>query len=79
MSRADLMDEIEGIVSAGTRVNLDYILDQTLDDDSLDELFDFLKDSEDEGVDALIEEYGDAYSEEEMRLARIKFLSVFAN
>ena len=79
MSRADLMDEIEGIVSAGTRVNLDYILDQTLDDDSLDELFDFLKDSEDEGVEALIQEYGDAYSEEEMRLARIKFLSVFAN
>ena len=79
MSRADLLDEIEGIVSAGTRVNLDYILDQTLDDDSLDELFDFLKDSEDEGVEALIQEYGDAYSEEEMRLARIKFLSVFAN
>jgi len=79
MSRADLLDEIEGIVSAGARVNLDYILDQTLDDDSLDELFDFLKDSEDEGVEALIQEYGDAYSEEEMRLARIKFLSVFAN
>ena len=45
----------------------------------MDELFDFLKDSEDEGVEALIQEYGDAYSEEEMRLARIKFLSVFAN
>jgi ATP-dependent DNA helicase RecQ len=79
MSRADLMVEIEGIVSAGTRVNLDYILDQSLDGDSLEELFDFLKDSEDEGVDTLIEEYGDVYSEEEMRLARIKFLSVFAN
>ena len=73
------MNEIEGIVSAGTRVNLDYILDNTLDDDSLEELFDFLRDSEDEGVEALVEEYGDVYSEEEMRLARIKFLSEYAN
>tara|TARA_B110000503_G_scaffold73059_1_gene112916 strand:- start:11289 stop:13487 length:2199 start_codon:yes stop_codon:yes gene_type:complete len=79
MSRSDLMNEIEGIVSAGTRVNLDYILDNTLDEDSIAELFDFLKDSEHEGVDALVEEYGDVYSEEEMRLARIKFLSEFAN
>jgi ATP-dependent DNA helicase RecQ len=79
MSREDLMNEIEGIVSAGTRVNLDYILDNTLDDDSLEELFDFLRDSEDEGVEALVEEYGDVYSEEEMRLARIKFLSEYAN
>lgn len=79
MSRSDLMNEIEGIVSAGTRVNLDYILDSTLDEDSLEELFDFLKESDHEGVEALVEEYGDVYSEEEMRMARIKFLSEFAN
>jgi len=75
----ELMAEIENIVSAGTKVNLDYIIDKTLDEDSLEELFDFLKESEDASVVALIEEWNDVYSEEELKLARIKFLSEFAN
>jgi ATP-dependent DNA helicase RecQ len=75
----EVMKEIENIVSAGTKVNLDYIIDRTLDEESLEELFDFLKESEDASVTALIEEWSDVYSEEELKLARIKFLSEYAN
>jgi ATP-dependent DNA helicase RecQ len=58
---------------------LDYIIEKTLDEDSVEELFDFLKESDDASVVALIEEWSDVYSEEELKLARIKFLSEFAN
>lgn len=75
----EVLEEIENIVSAGTRVNLDYIIDETLDEDSIEELFDFFKESEDSGLDAVVDEFNDVYSEEELRLARIKFLSEFAN
>ena len=78
-SREEVMSEIENIVSAGTKVNLDYIIDKALDEDSLEELFEFLKESEDASVTALIEEWNDVYSEEELMLARIKFLSEYAN
>jgi ATP-dependent DNA helicase RecQ len=74
-----LMVEIENIASAGTKMNLDYIINRSLDEDSLEELFDFLKESEDASVTALIEEWNDVYSESELKLARIKFLSEFAN
>jgi ATP-dependent DNA helicase RecQ len=75
----DVLNEIENIVSAGTKVNLDYIINKTLDEESLEELFDFLKESEDEGSEELISEWNDVYSEEELRMARIKFLSEYAN
>jgi ATP-dependent DNA helicase RecQ len=75
----EVMTEIENIVSAGTKVNLDYIIEKSLDDESLEELFDFLKESEDASVTALIEEWNDVYSEQELKLARIKFLSEYAN
>lgn len=75
----DVLNEIENIVSAGTKVNLDYVINKTLDEESLEELFDFLKESEDEGSEELITEWNDVYSEEELRMARIKFLSEYAN
>ena len=75
----DVLNEIENIVSAGTKVNLDYIINKSLDEESLEELFDFLKESEDEGSEELMAEWNDVYSEEELRMARIKFLSEFAN
>lgn len=79
MSIEELFGEIENIVAAGTRVNLDYIINKSLDEECLEELFDFLKECEDEGLDALLSEWNDTYSDEELRLARIKFLSEFAN
>ncbi len=75
----EVLNEIENIVSAGTKVNLDYVINKTLDEESLEELFDFLKESEDEGSEELIAEWNDVYSEEELRMARIKFLSEYAN
>ena len=77
--RAQVLDEIEAIVSAGTKVNLDHILDESLDEECLEELFDFFKESEDEGLGAAMEEFDDVYSEEELRLARIKFLCEVAH
>jgi len=79
LSREEVLGEIENIVAAGTKVNLDYIISKSLDEESLDELFDFLKECEDEGMEELIAEWNDVYSEEELRMARIKFLSEFAN
>ena len=77
--RAQVLDEIEAIVSAGTKVNLDHILDESLDEECLEELFDFFTESEDEGLGAAMEEFDDVYSEEELRLARIKFLCEVAH
>lgn len=79
LSVPELLAEIEGIVAAGTRVNLDYIIDETLDEDSIEELFEFFKESDDDSLTAVTEEFNDVYSDEELRLARIKFLSEFAN
>ena len=79
MTLEEVILEIENIVSAGTRVNLDYVINRSLDEDSLEELFDFLKESDDEGMEELISEWSDVYSEQELRMARIKFLSEFAN
>ena len=77
--REQVLDEIEAIVGAGTKVSLDHILEESLDEDCLEELFEFFRESEDEGLDAAKEEFEDAYSEEELRLARIKFLSEMAH
>ena len=79
LSLEDVLGEIENIVYAGTKVNLDYIINEALDEESLEELFEFLKESDDDGTDELISEWNDVYSEEELRMARIKFLSEFAN
>ena len=77
--RAQVLEEIEAIVDAGTKVNLDHILEESLDEDCLEELFDFFRESEEDGWRAASEEFEDAYSEEELRLARIKFLCEVAH
>lgn len=77
--RSQVLEEIEAIVDAGTKVNLDHILEESLDEDCLEELFDFFRDSEEDGWMAALEEFEDAYSEEELRLARIKFLCEVAH
>ena len=71
--------EIEQIVAAGTKVNIDHCIEETMDEDCVEELFEFFSDSEEEGIDSALVEFGDSYSEEELRLMRIKFLSDVAN
>ena len=78
-NRDKVLDEIEGIVGAGTKLSLDHILEDALDEECLEELFDFFSESEDDSLAEALEEFDDVYSEEELRLARIKFLSEVAH
>jgi ATP-dependent DNA helicase RecQ len=70
---------IEGIVASGTKVGLDYILEEYLDEDSVEELWECFMESQEGTLTEVMEEMGDAYSEEEIRLVRIKFMSEVAN
>jgi len=75
-----LLDEIEMICYSGTRLNLDYYLEQLMDDDRQDDILDYFMNAESDDIeDALIEFEQEDYSEEDLRLMRIKFLSEHAN
>lgn len=76
----ELITEIEGIVASGTKVNIDYYLNDILDEDSQEEIFDyFMEDAETDSVDEAMNEFDDDFTEEELRLMRIKFLSKMAH
>ena len=75
----ELLDEVESIVYSGTKLNIDYFLEEVLDDDKVDEIYEYFKESETDDVDEAIEELGDEYSEEEIRLVRLKFISEMGN
>ena len=74
-----LLDEIEAIVYSGTKLNIDYFLDEVMDEERIDEVYDYFMESETDDLDAAIEELGDICTEDEIRLVRIKFLSEQAN
>lgn len=75
----ELLDEVETIVYSGTKLNIDYFLDDVLDEDHIDDIYDYFMESETGDLEAAMEELGDDYSEEEVRLVRIKFISEMAN
>ena len=76
----ELMDEIEAIVYSGTKLNLDYYIEQTLDDDVVEEIYDYFKEeAESDALESVMEDLGDDYDEMEVRLVRIKFLCEVAN
>jgi ATP-dependent DNA helicase RecQ len=77
----DLLDEIESIVQSGTKLNLDYYINQVIDEDKQEDIYEyFLEEAETESVQEAIEELGeDEYSEEDIRLMRIKFFSEYGN
>ena len=75
----ELLGTIEGIVASGTKVSLDYIIEEYLDEDSIEELWECFMESENGSMEEVVEEMEDAYSEEEIRLVRIKFMSEVAN
>jgi ATP-dependent DNA helicase RecQ len=79
LSVEEVLAEIEQIVSAGTKVNIDHCIEESMDDDCVEELFEFFSDSDDESIEAALAEFEDSYSEEDLRLIRIKFLSDVAN
>ena len=76
---SELLDEIESIVYSGTKINIDYFLREIMDDEHIDDIFNYFKESESDSLEDAIEEFGMEYSEEEIRLIRIKFLSEMGN
>ena len=77
---SELITEIEHIVSSGTKVNLDYYLNEIMDSEAQEEVFDyFMEDAESDSIDEAMEEFDGDYTEEEIRLMRIKFMSEVAN
>lgn len=79
MEFEELLNEVESIVYSGTKININYFLDEVLDEDHLDDIYEYFKESETDSLDDALDELGDDYSEEEIRLVRIKFLSENAN
>lgn len=80
MEMGDLLDEIEAIVNSGTKLNIDYYIRQTVDDDKVDDIFAYFKTEASTGsLKEAVDELGRDYSEEEIRLVRIKFLSELGN
>ena len=75
----ELLDEVESIVYSGTKLNIDYFLEEVLDDDKVDDIYEYFKESETDDLEEAIDELGDDYSEEEIRLVRIKFISEAGN
>ncbi len=76
----ELMDELEAIVYSGTKLDLDYYIEQTVDDDVVDDIYDyFMEDAESDSLDDAMQELGSSYDEFEVRLVRLKFLCEVAN
>lgn len=75
----EIIDEIEAIVSSGTRVNINYYIDDILDEDNQEEIYDYFSEAETDDLRMAYDEFDGDYSEEELRLMRIKFMSEMAN
>jgi ATP-dependent DNA helicase RecQ len=75
----EVIEEIEMIVSSGTRVNINYYIDDILDPDNQEEIYDYFKDAETDDLITAYHEFDGDYTEEELRLMRIKFMSEMAN
>ncbi|MFD2936049.1 DNA helicase RecQ [Spirosoma flavum] len=80
LAMEDLMEEIEHICYSGTRLNLDYYVNQVMDKDRQDEIFDYFMRAESDNIAVAMHEFGgDDFTEQDLRLMRIKFLSEVAN
>ena len=74
-----LISQLETIVASGTKINIDYYLDDMIDEDSQEEIFDYFMDAESDAISSAMEEFEDEFTEEELRLMRLKFMSEVAN
>ena len=75
----ELLSEMESIVYQGTKLNIDYYIDENFDEDIVEEFMDFMKESESDSMKVILSEFGDDLSDEEVRMLRIKFISDVAN
>ena len=80
LKMGQLIEEMERIVFSGTKINIDYYLEDLMDEESIDEVFEFLTEECEEGsMNELLEEFADDYDEQELQLLRLKFFSDVAN
>jgi len=75
----ELLDEVEAIVYSGTRLNIDYFLEEVMDEDHIDDIYDYFSESDTDKLSVAQDELGEDYTEDEIRLVRIKFISEMAN
>ena len=76
---SELLDEVEAIVYSGTKINISYFLNEIMDDDRQEDIFEYFKESDSDSLKDAYQELGSEYTEEEIRLVRIKFLSEMGN
>ena len=71
----ELLDEIEAIVNSGTKINLNYYINEILDEEQQEDIYDYFRESENGDLNEAYREFGDEFREEDIRLMRIKFMS----
>jgi ATP-dependent DNA helicase RecQ len=76
---SELLDEVEAIVYSGTKINISYFISEVIDEDHQEDIFEYFRESESDDINEAVKELGDEYSEDEIRLMRIKFLSELGN
>jgi ATP-dependent DNA helicase RecQ len=79
MTMEEFIKEMEAIVYSGTKLNINYWIDEILDEDQQEEIHDYFMESKTDSIDAAIKEFDGSYEDEELRLYRIKFISEVAN
>ena len=79
MEMSEFIKELESIVFSGTKLNINYWIDELLDEDQQEEIHEYFMDSETDDIDAALEEFDGDYDDEELRLYRLKFISEVAN
>jgi ATP-dependent DNA helicase RecQ len=80
LKMAQLLDEMYSIVSSGTKLNIGYYINEQIDEDRQDNVIDYFKEAQTDSLEKALEEFGDDdFSEEEMKLMRIKFISEYGN
>lgn len=76
---SEVIEEIEAIVSSGTKINIDYYIDDVLDEEDQTDIYDYFLEAESDRLEDALKEFGDDYEEDQLRLMRIKFMSEMAN
>ena len=76
---SELLSELESIVMSGTKINLDYFIREILDEDEIEDIFSYFRETEHDDLEEALKELGDDYDEDDIRLVRIKFLSEMGN
>ena len=75
----ELLDEIDTIVYSGTRLNIDYCIDEELDEEDVEDIYEYFRESDTDSMEDAMDELGDTYTEDQVRLVRIKFISEMGN